>query len=132
MDKQRFIDRILETENLTDELEDSEAQWLLDWGIAALDPLLEGLEDAEIAGTKVNALMAVMRKLNHLVGRRDGRTREEIATDFADLDGLAREIDPGRSNATPQDCLDAAQALAGLDARSGLEYAARWNLSDAK
>lgn len=132
MDKERFTERILETENLTDELEDAEAQWLLDWGIAALDPLLEGLEDAEIAGAKVNALMAVMRKLNRLVGGRDGKTSEELAADFSDLDGLARAINPGRSNATPQDCLDAAQALAGLDARSGLEYAARWNLSDAK
>jgi len=34
MDRQTAIDRITETENLTDGLEDDDANWLLDWEIA--------------------------------------------------------------------------------------------------
>jgi hypothetical protein len=40
MDKTIFKDRILETKNLTDELEDADADWLLNWGINVLDQVL--------------------------------------------------------------------------------------------
>lgn len=68
MDKERFIEQILETENLTDTLEDNDASWLLDWGIGKLDTVLQGITDRETAGRCVSALMAVMRKMNTIVG----------------------------------------------------------------
>jgi hypothetical protein len=68
MDTDRFTDRLLEAENLTDNLEDNEANILIDWGINQLDPLVRDLEDGEIAGEKVNALMKFMRGINGLVG----------------------------------------------------------------
>ena len=53
MEKECFIERILETENLTDELEDADARWLLDWGIQNLDEVLSSTQDEETAGNKV-------------------------------------------------------------------------------
>ena len=68
MDRQLYVDRLLESENLTDHLEDKEANALLDWGIAHIDGLINGAPGADEAGDKVNRLMAVMRGLNSLAG----------------------------------------------------------------
>lgn len=72
MDRQIFVDRLLETENLTDQLEDDEANLLLNWGVAKIDGLIEGITDHEAAGEKVNQLMHVMRSLNALAGNPTG------------------------------------------------------------
>jgi hypothetical protein len=88
MDKERFTERILETENLTDELEDADASWLLDWGIARLDQVLEGAQDQETAGSRVNALMAVMRKINRIVGSYADKSPQRLAQDLAELRDL--------------------------------------------
>jgi hypothetical protein len=79
MEEQSAIDRILETENLTDNLEDQEANWLLDWGIKRLPGLISGIADDEAAGTKVNELMAVMRQVNRIIGGRDSISADELA-----------------------------------------------------
>lgn len=68
MDRQLFVDRLLESENLTDQLEDDPANSLLDWGVQQIDGLIEGLEDQDAAGEKINSLMHVMRGLNALAG----------------------------------------------------------------
>lgn len=68
MDRQVYIDRILETENLTDNLEDEDANTLLDWGIAQVDGLIDEALDPEAAGERINDLMHVMRGLNSLAG----------------------------------------------------------------
>jgi hypothetical protein len=67
MDHQIFIDRLLETENLTDDLEDPEADHLLNWGVSQLDTLLAGIEDEEAAHDKVHHLMKFMRGINYIV-----------------------------------------------------------------
>ena len=72
MERQTFVDRLLESENLTDQLEDEDANLLLDWGIAKIDGLIEGVADHEAAGEKVNGLMHVMRGLNTLAGDPSG------------------------------------------------------------
>ena len=70
MDRQSFIDRMLETENLTDQLEDDDANILLDWGIGQIDNLLEDIDnDEELAGTRINNLMDFMRGLNMFAGQ---------------------------------------------------------------
>jgi hypothetical protein len=72
LDRQIFVDRLLETENLTDQLEDEDANSLLNWGIAKIDGLIEGVTDHEVAGEKINRLMHVMRSLNSLAGNPSG------------------------------------------------------------
>jgi hypothetical protein len=79
MDRQIFIDRILETENLTDNLEDKDANTLLDWGIAQVDGLIDDALDPESAGARINDLMHVMRGLNSLAGNPTGVSQEAIA-----------------------------------------------------
>ncbi len=79
MDRQIFVDRLLETENLTDQLEDEAANLLLNWGIAKIDELIEGVADHETAGEKINRLMHVMRSLNSLAGNPSGISAQGLA-----------------------------------------------------
>jgi hypothetical protein len=78
LDRQIFVDRLLEAENLTDQLEDEDANVLLDWGIAKIDGLIEGVEDREAAGEKINSLMHVMRGLNSLAGNPSGISQQGL------------------------------------------------------
>lgn len=82
MDRQTAIDRITETENLTDGLEDDDANWLLDWGIARVDGLLAGVTDEDAAGEKLNELMAVMRALNQIAADRTAKPPDALAADI--------------------------------------------------
>ena len=126
MDKARYVERILEVENLTDELEDPQANWLLDWGIGQLDGILKGIVDEELAGEKVNALMAVMRKINRITGSRPKGDLEILAVDFAtlaDLFGRARGCQPA---ASPADCQSAAAHFAQLPVEEALVYMVEW------
>ncbi len=79
MDHQVLVDKILETENLTDNLEDDAANSLLNWGTAQVGKLVQGIEDEETAGERVNDLMHVMRGLNSLAGNPADVTHDKIA-----------------------------------------------------
>ena len=68
VDPQTFIDRMLEVENLTDALEDEDADYLLNWGVAQLKGRLGSIEDSEAAGEYTNDLMGFMRALNQIAG----------------------------------------------------------------
>ena len=68
IDQQPFVDRMLESENLTDELEDEDADWLLNWGIGQIGEAIKGAANMDAASEKVNALMQFMRLLNRLGG----------------------------------------------------------------
>ena len=98
MEEQAAIDRILETENLTDALEDEQANRLLNWGIQRVPGLVGGVADDEFAGGKVNQLMAVMRKINQLIGGRESKTVDELA---ADIQALAERYQ-GAFGSAPQ------------------------------
>jgi len=88
MDPQMAIERILETENLTDSLEDPDANWLLEWGIGHVPKLIGDITDEEAAGTKVNELMAVMRKLNQISADRAVKPADSLAADITELAGF--------------------------------------------
>jgi hypothetical protein len=92
MDKQLFIDRILETENLTDELEDADANWLLAWGTGQLDAVLGGVEDETAAGDRVNALMAVMRVINRIAGKYGDLPEDRLMEKLTELNGLYNQV----------------------------------------
>jgi hypothetical protein len=79
MDRQMFVDKILEAENLTDNLEDDAANSLLNWGMAHVDDLIKDVADDDVAGEKINSLMHVMRGLNSLAGNPAKISHEALA-----------------------------------------------------
>jgi hypothetical protein len=85
MDVSEAKDRMLEVENLTDALEDDDANWLLDWGIDKVGPLIQGIADDDQAGEKVNQLMGVMRSVNRITGDRSAAPPDELANDVHEL-----------------------------------------------
>jgi len=126
MEKEIYVERLLETENLTDELEDQDANWLLEWGIARLDRALEGATDEETAGSRVNALMAVMRKINRVAGSRTERTPEDLAEDLTALTGLFEAAFGSARRRAPSEAEAAAARLPGLPTRQALELLIGW------
>jgi hypothetical protein len=102
MKEERAIERILETENLTDGFEDADADWLIKWGISFVHGLLDGIDDDEIASEKISDLMAVMRKLNQIAADRLVKPAEGLAEDvealadrYARAFGRARTLNAG-------------------------------------
>lgn len=91
MDSKLYVDRILENENLTDELEDDDARVLLDWGIRQLERALAGIEEDNPASARCTALMAVMRKINGLVGGRSRISEEVYLRTISGLDASYAE-----------------------------------------
>ncbi len=123
MDIDRYKERILETENLTDELEDDEANWLLDWGVARLDDVLGDIDDEEAAGNQVNALMAVIRKVNRITGSYSDKDPESLAQELIALAELHRQAFGQHAAAflILQPEIDAAR-LGGLTPRQVVEF----------
>jgi hypothetical protein len=127
MDKERFVERMLETENLTDELEDSDADWLLNWGTGQVDQALQGIADEEAAGKRVNALMAVMRKINRMTGSRQRRSAEDLAADLLALTGLFSDAFGTARQTSQQERSAAAARLATLPTGEALELLTGWS-----
>jgi hypothetical protein len=129
MDRRLFVDRILESENLTDELEDSDAKWLLTWGIDRLDQMLSGISDEETANEKVTALMAVMRKINRIVGWRQQKEPEDLASDLETLGSLFANAFDQDQESSEQACLSAAKQTINLTTnQEALAFLTRWGL----
>lgn len=112
MNEQAAIDRILETENLTDGLEDEDANWLLDWGVDQVPELIGGINDNEAAGTKVNELMAVMRRLNQITADRAVKPPQALAEDIQTLAQAYRQAFGAGREAGPEEARKLAQSLA--------------------
>ena len=91
MDEKIFVERILENENLTSSLVDEDANWLLKWGTGQVKGLVQGIGDVDVAGEKVNALMAVMRKMNRLVGEGDWPPVDELIPELETLAELSAQ-----------------------------------------
>ena len=131
MDKTLFVDRILETENLTDEMEDAGANRLLDWGVSQLDDILQGAKNDKLAGDRVNALMAVMRKINRIMGSYAGQNPQDLAADLLALNVLV----VASFGHTPRKVtgLNAAEAdlaaanLSQLSTPQALEFLTHWS-----
>ncbi len=112
MNEQVAIDRITETENLTDNLEDQDANWLIDWGITQARQLIHGIKNEDKAGDKINAVMAVMRKLNEIAADHTSRPVEALTEDIrAFLDLYAKAFGKARTLRNDE-IKDTAKALA--------------------
>lgn len=85
MDEKLAIERISETENLTDGLDDDDANWLLQWGTSRVGKLIAGIADDDAAGEKVNQLMAVMRSLNAIATDRAAETPAQLGESIQTL-----------------------------------------------
>ena len=105
MDRQLLIDRLLEAENLTDNLEDEDANILIKWGVAQIDHLVDGLEDEEAAGEKVNDLMQLMRTINSTAGNPSAASHEKLLKlieQHAQTFGKAHQMDEDERKAVTE------------------------------
>jgi hypothetical protein len=121
MDKKLYIDRILENENLTSELEDSDAKWLLTWGIHQLDWAVAGVDEETVA-VRVTALMGVLRKITQLVANRGKRSIEFLAEDIRELDHYFARVFCQRDYTTPIANKPIEKKFIQMSSRQALEY----------
>ncbi len=130
MDEKIFVARILENENLTSNLVDDDANWLLNWGTGQVKGLIQGIGDVDVAGEKVNALMAVMRKMNRMVGEGDWPSVDELIPELEALAELSAQ-----TFGTPHDVSTAeweavAKQVIQMTPSQALEFLVEWLTSD--
>jgi len=123
IDLQIFTDRMLETENLTDDLEDTEARWLLEWGLRQVPLVVAGCQqDEELAGERIGYLMNFIRRTNRLVSRKNARPIEAMANELQTLEETYRQaFMDGRSH-SEQEIFAAASQLPGLSPMAALAF----------
>ena len=130
MDEQIFIERILENESLTGDLEDEPATRLLQWGTRQVRPLVQDLDDEELAGAKVNTLMAVLRRLNRLAANGATTPAADLAADLRQLVELYAEAFDRARTLSPADletaAAEAAATLAALPPIPALDFLLDW------
>jgi len=80
MDRQIYIDLMLENENLTSNLTDELANILLNWGVAQVDVLLDGVVDQDQADMRFSGLVRFMRSINRLISRLPEIIDEDLST----------------------------------------------------
>jgi phosphatidylserine/phosphatidylglycerophosphate/cardiolipin synthase-like enzyme len=129
MDERLAIERILENENLTDGLEDEDANWLLEWGTSRVGGLIAGIEDDEAAGEKVSQVMAVMRSLNAIAA---DRAVEDPASLADEIRTLRDRYAAAFGSAAPSDADEEDEiarlsaALPALTAREAMQRVLAW------
>ena len=132
INKSLYIDRIRETENLTDELVDSDARWLFDWGIGKLDLVLQGVTDEADADERVSALMACMRKINRFMSQLQKKDGQTLVANLGELASLFARLSHKPVNQDPISLKTLATRLKGLSSRQALEFLAQWGFPSEK
>lgn len=95
---QQATEAILEAENLTDGLQDAEAETLLNWGLARVEAEVQataGLDDAAAAAridAGVAAVRRMMRRINSLIAARADVEDEELAENLRALVQAAPDL----------------------------------------
>jgi hypothetical protein len=134
--KQPFVERLLESENLTDELEDQDANWLLEWGIGRLNEILHNVSDQELAGERVTALMAVIRRINRLSASYQNKEPEDLAAALVELKSMYQEaLGVTGSQAAVEPSLEIKQAaleISHLPVRQALEVFVQYCVGSEK
>jgi hypothetical protein len=121
IDPQILIDRMLENENLTGNLDDEDADWLLDWGADRLREFGDS-ETMEAAEKKAGALMKFMRGLDRLAGGLPGVDPTDLA---ALLEHYTAALGSARV-AGQVEIEDAAASISYLTPRQALGYLINW------
>jgi hypothetical protein len=123
-DPQNFIDRMLETENLSEYLEDEDADYLINWGVAQLKENIGKIEDINAAGEYTNDLMGFMRILNQIAGNLDNIQQDKLVQ----LAGRRQKaFGPGRELA-PEEYGAVTSCLEAMTPRQALDYLLQWLL----
>src|ERR1041384_938683 len=122
MDRQLLIDRLLETENLTDNLEDDAANTLINWGISQIDRLTKSTPDEETAGAKVNRLMSLMRGVNSIAGDPSAISPDSL---LKILDRYAQTFD-NEHQIGEDERKNVAQTLSTMQPKEAVEYLLNW------
>jgi MoxR-like ATPase len=122
VDRQILIDRLLESENLTDNLEDDDANALIKWGIAQVDPLVKDIQDEESAGDKINRLMSLMRQINVIAGNPSTVSEEKI---LKFLDRYAQTFDKAYDTAE-EERKAVAEKLSQMQPGEIVKYLLEW------
>jgi hypothetical protein len=130
MDTKIFVARILENENLTSNLVDNDANWLLNWGTGQVKGLIQGIGDMDAAGEKVNALMAVMRKLNRIVGEGDWPPVDELVPELQALTELSAQAFGTSLSMSTTDWEAVANRLTQMTPPQALQFLVEWLTSD--
>jgi hypothetical protein len=122
MDRQLLIDRLLEAENLTDNLEDDAANTLIKWGIGQIDRLTNNMQDDERVGAKVNRLMSLMRGVNSIAGDPSAISSDalmKIVDRYAQIFDKDHQIEEVERR-------DVAQKLSTMQPKEAVEYLLSW------
>ena len=121
MDRQLFIDRLLESENLTDNLEDEAANTLIKWGISQIDHLIKD-KDEETAGAKVNQLMSLMRAVNSVAG---DPSAVSLAPLFRLLNRFAQTFDKAHP-ISENERSTVAKEISSMQPKDAVDYLLKW------
>ena len=124
IDPQLFIDRMLEVENLTDSLEDDDADYLINWGVAQLRENVTKSEDIDFAGEYTNDLMGFMRSLNRIMGDPDSVTTD----DLVQLAERRQKVFGPERELAPNEFQEAAAHLTGLTPQQAMDFLLQWFL----
>jgi hypothetical protein len=122
---QQAAEQLLGDESLTDEMQDAEAQTLLDWGIAFSQRLSENtleMDDAiaeEYLSAALPNLRRVIRRTNKLVGSLPQADTEMIAGSLAAIFESAAQV-PELAATPPGDLSTLAGSLAQLSPADAL------------
>ena len=121
IDQQPFVDRMLESENLTDELEDEDADWLLNWGIGQIGEAIKAAADMDAASEKVNALMQFMRLLNRL-----GGNPTFASTIFPKLLEMRSAVFGASPSLSEMESRQVVETLSTMTSRQAMEFIVHW------
>ena len=126
MDHQVFVERILENEGLTGDLEDGPAARLLQWGTGQVQGLVQDLADEEAAGDKVNGLVALMRQVTRTASRSLGAANSDLIEDLGQLRERYGQVFGPVRPASSGEIEAAATALAALSPEQAVTFVLDW------
>ncbi len=124
IDPQNFIEHMLEAENLSDYLEDDDADYLINWGVAQLKEKIAKIENTPSAGEFANNLMGFMRTLNQVAGNLENVRQGDLAK-LAEYH--QKTFGAGRDPAA-KDYQEAASRLKAMAPRQAMDYILQWLL----
>jgi hypothetical protein len=122
IDKKILVDRLLGAENITDNLEDEDAKYLLDWGVSQVDVVIIGIDDKESADQRATYLMHVMRAINRIAGDWPGLEPDQLAELLENYAGAYA----ARLPAAGVNYQSAVSAVADMNIRQAIEYLINW------
>ncbi len=122
IDRKLLTDRLLQAENLTDNLEDDDAQFLLEWGVSQIPVITNETLDAEYADQRVMYLMRTMRALNRIAGNWPDLEPRQLA-ELLEFFTAAYAANLPAAGADYQSIV---AALADMEIRPAIEYLINW------